>query len=148
MNKKELKALMKPLVRECIQEVLLQEGVLSTIISEVVKGTSGMVEPPSRQEKIRKSTERVNNDHGSAMARLQEQKRRANQDRKDLLDAIGNDAYNGVNLFEGTEPLRRGGAAGKSDAPQGALSSYAPDDSGVDISGLLNLAGGEWKKLE
>ncbi len=43
MNKKELKQLIKPLVKECINEVLLQEGVLSSIISEVMIGTQGAV---------------------------------------------------------------------------------------------------------
>ena len=43
MNKKELKALIKPIVKECINEVLLQEGVLSSIISEVMIGTQAAV---------------------------------------------------------------------------------------------------------
>ena len=50
MNKKELKQLIKPLVKECISEVLLQEGFLSTIISEVMVGTQAAVlrEQPKR----------------------------------------------------------------------------------------------------
>ena len=31
---------MKPLIKECIKEVIFEEGTLSTIISEVMKGTS------------------------------------------------------------------------------------------------------------
>ena len=41
MNKNELKKVLRPLIKECIKEVIFEEGTLSTIISEVVKGTSG-----------------------------------------------------------------------------------------------------------
>lgn len=147
MNKKELKGLIKPLVKECIREALLEEGMLSTIISEVVKGTSGlMVE--QRQEKIQRTTERVLETNEEAMKRLQERKAQTSNQKKKLLDAIGKDAYGGVDLFEGTEPLRKGGAPNQEAQAQGALSGYAPDDAGVDISGLLNLAGGSWKKID
>ena len=40
MNKTELKKILRPLIKECIKEVIFEEGTLSTIISEVVKGTS------------------------------------------------------------------------------------------------------------
>ena len=83
-----------------------------------------------------------------AMRRLQERKVKQQNQRKQLLDAIGKDAYGGVDLFEGTEPLSKGGNPNQGTQPQGALSNYAPDDSGVDISGLLNLAGGSWKKIK
>ena len=43
MNKKELKRLMKPIVVECIKEALFEEGILSGIISEVIKGTGGVI---------------------------------------------------------------------------------------------------------
>ena len=39
MNKNELKKVLKPLVKQCINEVLLEEGLLSTVIAEVMKGT-------------------------------------------------------------------------------------------------------------
>jgi len=41
MKKNELKQLIKPLVKECIHEVLLEEGLLSTVVAEVTKGLSG-----------------------------------------------------------------------------------------------------------
>ena len=40
MKKNELKKILKPLIKECIKEVIFEEGALS-IITEVVKGTSG-----------------------------------------------------------------------------------------------------------
>ena len=41
MKKTELKQLIKPLVKECIHEVLLEEGLLSNVVSEVAKGMQG-----------------------------------------------------------------------------------------------------------
>jgi len=146
MNKKELKQLIKPLVKECIKEALLEEGMLSTVIAEVVKGTSGLVE--QRSHKIQETTERVLDTNEDAMRRLQERKVQQQTQKRKLLDAIGAGAYGGVDLFEGTEPLTKAGKVGDGASAQGALSSYAPDDSGVDISGLLNLAGGSWKKIK
>ena len=147
MNKKELKQLIKPLVKECIREALLEEGMLSTVISEVVKGTSGLV-VEQRSQKIQETTERVLETNEDTMRRLQERKVQQQTQKRKLLDAIGSDAYGGVDLFEGTEPLTKAGKVGDVASAQGALSNYAPDDSGVDISGLLNLAGGSWKKIK
>ena len=145
MNRKELKKLMKPIVEECIREVLLQEGVLSTIISEVMKGTSTtIVETKQPSETSTKSYE----SEQDVVARLQERKQRASSQRKKLLDAIGTDAYNGVNLFEGTDALNKGGDPASNGSPQGPLSGYAPDDAGVNIDGLLNLASSTWKKMK
>ena len=42
MKKDQLKKSLRPIVKECIHEILLEEGMLSTIISEVVKGTTGV----------------------------------------------------------------------------------------------------------
>ena len=52
MKKADLKQLIKPLVKECIQEVLLEEGLLSNIVAEVAKGMQGnlVVESKTKQE--------------------------------------------------------------------------------------------------
>ena len=146
MNKKELKALIKPIVKECINEVLLQEGVLSSIISEVMIGTQAAVlkeqAPAPSKPKRRVETD------DEAMRRLQERKRQANNQKRKLLDAIGKDAYGGVDLFEGTQALSSGGNPDAGTQAQGALSGYAPDDAGVNIDGLLNIAGNTWKKMK
>ena len=40
MNKNELKKmLLKPLIKECIKEVMFEDGTLSSIIAEVMRGT-------------------------------------------------------------------------------------------------------------
>jgi flagellin-like hook-associated protein FlgL len=56
------------------------------------------------------------------------------QRKKQLLDAIGRDAYGGVNVFEGTTPAP---AATNEGQARGPLADVSPNDPGVDISGLF-----------
>ena len=64
-----------------------------------------------------------------------------------MLDAIGADSYKGVDLFEGTEPLSRGGKAGNSDASHSPMAGVSPRDPGVDISNLIGNSDKIWKKM-
>jgi len=131
MKKSEFKKIIKPIVIECIRESLFEEGVLAGVISEVMKGVNAqpLVEqvqreaPPPPKDK-----------------RIQAKKLEANK--KKMLAAIGQDAYNGVDLFEGTTPA----PAQRQDqgASHGALKDLDPRDGGVDISGLFNT---NWSKL-
>jgi len=120
------------MIKECIKEVIFEEGILSSIISEVVKGTAQpLVE--SRQPTYQKPQVDY------------EAKQRAEKERRrKMLDSIGKDAYNGVDLFEGTQPLRES----RSSAPHGskALDGIAPNDPGVNLAALgVNTA--IWSKL-
>ena len=63
-----------------------------------------------------------------------------------MLDAIGKSAYNGVDLFEGTNPISRAGSPSSAGGASGPLSSVDPGDPGVDISALFG-ASTAWKKL-
>ena len=134
MKKNELKKMLKPLIKECIKEVIFEEGALSTIISEVMKGTSGsqqIVEAKAQQPK-------------QDFARQERKMEEAKQRRKKLLDSIGTDAYNGVNLFEGTTPA----PAPTSGQGQGPLDGVAPSDPGVDISSIFSgHSANIWQKL-
>jgi hypothetical protein len=137
MNKEQLRKTLRPLIKECIKEVIFEEGVLSGIISEVVKGTGGQrivetqTQPTYQKPQI---------DHEAQQRKLKEQRRR-------MLDSIGSDAYNGVDLFEGTNPLSQQ-AAGKSSGGHGskALEGVAPNDPGVDIS-AFGMSSAIWSKL-
>ena len=125
MKTNELKKVLKPLIKQCIKEVIFEEGVLSGIISEVVKGVDAA--PVIREQKQVSKPKPTN---GVAKKKLQEQ-------RKKMMEAIGRDAYNGVNVFEGTEPAREGNQ-------QSPLANISPGDAGVDISQLFN---NNWSKL-
>ena len=125
MNVNELKKVLKPLIKQCIKEVIFEEGVLSGIIGEVMRGVS--TAPVIREQKP-VSKPKPNNGH--AKKQLQEQ-------RKKMMEAVGRDSYNGVNLFEGEEPTRE-------DNLQSPLANISPGDAGVDISELFNS---NWSKL-
>ena len=133
MKKNELKKMLKPLIKECIKEVIFEEGALSTIISEVMKGTSGS------QQIVETKTQQPKQNFARQERKLQEAKER----KRKLLDSIGTDAYNGVNLFEGTTP-----APAQKQQGQGALDGVAPGDPGVDISSIFSgHSANIWQKL-
>ena len=141
MKKTDLKELIKPLVKECIHEVLIEEGLLSNVVSEVAKGMQGnmVVEsaPPPRRQTFEDTSFREN--------KTKEINKRLSEQRRKMMDAIGKDAYNGVNLFEGTEPMYSHEVA----QPQaGAPDLGHPSDSGVDISSLVGGASAVWKAMK
>lgn len=137
MNKEQLKKTLKPMIKECIKEVIFEEGVLSGIISEVVKSTSNqrIVEAP-RQPTYQKPQI----DHEAQERKLKEHRRR-------MLDSIGRDSYNGVDLFEGTTPLSNRDS-GHASSPHGskALDGVSPNDPGVDLS-AFGMNSAIWSKL-
>ena len=114
---------------QCIKEVIFEDGTLSNIVSEVARGlgsTSVITEVRSpKKQKMSLESE------SDAKARLQR--------KKQMLDAIGRESYNGVDLFEGTTP-----APAPTQQGHGALSGVDPRDPGVDITALPSSA---WKKL-
>jgi len=138
MKKNDLKQLIKPLVKECIHEVLLEEGLLSNVVAEVAKGMQGNViveaaprRPPRADPDIgRKSTE---------------SRQRLKEHRAKLMESVNAGAYNGVNLFEGTEPM----SGYETGAPKaGSVDLGSPNDSGVDISSLMGDASKIWKAMK
>ena len=135
MKKSDLKQLVKPLVKECIHEVLIEEGLLSNVVSEVAKGLQGnlVVETqrpapaPENLQMVRKTRE--------TNVKLQEHRRK-------MMDSVGRDAYNGVNVFENVEPIQH-------NEPQAGSSDLGnPNDSGVDISALLGDASKIWQAMK
>ena len=129
MKKSELKKVIKPLVKECIQEVLIEEGLLSNVVSEVVKGMSTpIVESKQPPKQI---VRQPNNN-----TKLKEQRRK-------LMDAINKDAYNGVDLFEGTTPT-----PAQREQQAGSVDLGDPSDAGVDISSIMGVSSKIWEKLK
>jgi len=145
MNKTELKKLLKPLIKECIKEVMFEDGVLSKVVSEVAQGISAprLVESQSSVTKIQKDEQ---SQQTNLMKRSTEQtKNKFNKRRQKLMTAIGKDAYNGIDLFEGTAPLSSGGNTSNAVTPQGPLANISSGDPGVDINNLLGNVGAHWK---
>ena len=61
---------------------------------------------------------------------------------KGLNNAIGNDAYNGVNLFEGTTP-----APAQQEQTAGSVDMGDPNDAGVDIGSILGHSSKIWESM-
>tara|TARA_R100000995_G_scaffold80987_1_gene53376 strand:- start:815 stop:1246 length:432 start_codon:yes stop_codon:yes gene_type:complete len=143
MKKNELKKLIKPVVKECIHEVLLESGLLTNIVSEVAQGMSQNVIVETKQ----KTSDALFNEDQQIKKQVQKTNEQLKQHRKKLMDSIGADAYNGVNLFEGTDPLSNREAT--SSGPQaGSVDLGDPSDSGVDISSLVGGATQIWKAMK
>jgi hypothetical protein len=137
MKKSEFKKLIKPIVTECIKESLLEDGLISGIISEVVKGMNAqpIVEaptPPPQDPLLQRMQQN---------AFKTDKKNKLDEQRNKLMSAIGAEAYNGVNLFEGTTPAP---AEASPTQQASALSGQSADDPGVDITGLFGAVNTHW----
>ena len=138
MKKSELKSIIK----ECVKEVLFEEGVLSNLVAEVAfgitKAQGTLVETKTVQSSPAVLEEAREKELESRRKKMLETKRK-------MLDAMGNSKM--ANVFEGTEPLKQGGTPGATPA-QGPMAGRDPNDAGVDISGLFSLAGQKWNALK
>mgnify|MGYP001376818995 CR=1 FL=1 len=124
MKKDELKKLIKPIIKECITEMLLEEGLLKNVVSQVTEGMSVTAPVVTEQKKTEPSYEEV--------------KKKTNK----VIEAMKNKKIGGTNIFEGTTPApAQTSAAGRASNP---MSHIDPRDPGVDISSLFNP---NWKKL-
>ena len=132
MNKNQLKTVLKPLIKECIKEVIFEEGVLSSVIKEVVKGTTAQVVTETPEPRTAQVAE----------ARVNLQRAALAERKKKLLDSIGSEAFNGVNIFEDTTPTRA-----PAQPKAGSVDLGDPGDAGVDIGDLFASSGGAWNAL-
>jgi len=139
MKRSELKKMIKPLVKECVQETILNDGLLSNIISEVATGLGNQFIVENKETIVPQET----NENSVRAEQLRENQQAT---RKKLLNEIGKGTYNGVDLFEGTTPIRDNGTPSAT-SQAGPLSGRDPDDAGVDISGIMALGGKNWKTL-
>lgn len=125
MKKDELKKLIKPIIKECIGEMLLEEGLLKNVISQVTEGMSA-------------TTTTVVTEQTQKEPSYEEVKKRTNK----VIEAMKNKTIGGTSIFEGTTPApAQTSAAGRASNP---MSHIDPRDPGVDISRIFNP---NWKKL-
>ena len=131
MKKNELKDILKPLIKECIKEVIFEDGTLSGIITEVVQGLQGSTKQPIVEKKVIKSS--------APSAAVIQARQSLEETKRNLQKSTG---LKGI--FEGTTPMHQ-----SQENPQhGALSGVAPGDPGVDITGIMKIAGGAWGQLK
>ena len=139
MNKNNLKQVLRPLIKECIKEVIFEEGFLSGLVTEVLVGVQAARPEPIIEQKSTAPVVRPPPAPDRTALRRQEQERnqKMRRTRQQMSEAIGRDAYNGVNLFEGTAPITKGGTPGTTAEASGPLAGVDPNDPGVDISAFF-----------
>lgn len=141
MKKADLKQLIKPIVKECIHEVLLEEGLLSNVVSEVARGLQPEMIAESRDRRVPTPTD----DTELIREKAERSREKMRAKRRDLMKSIGADAYNGVDLFEGTEPMTQ---YESSESKAGTVDLGSPADSGVDISSLVGGVSRMWNAMK
>ena len=122
MKKSEL----KNIIKECVKEVIFEEGVLSGIVAEVAQGfgTATMIQENTNPPRT-KPTPSVKQEVLNAVAR---------NSYEDIKGKFSNPKY-----FEGTSPI----VESKSQAS--ALSGLDPQDPGVDITNIPGF--GNWSSV-
>ena len=135
MKKSEL----KNIIKECVREMILEDGILSNLVKEVAIGVA------TANNKLWEQTNSAPklDSQASEQARIRKEQERKKllETKRKMLDAMGSERMSGV--FEGTEPLRN-----STGSPHSPLSNKDPSDAGVDISGLFGAAGQRWQKLK
>lgn len=132
------KSELKSLVKECVREVLFEEGIVSDLVSEIAAGfvKANLLENRASQPRQSSVTERVIERKREPVVERQnfvENKNKVSQTLKKM--------YGGVDLFEGTTPA----PAQTSGNTQSPLSGVDPNDRGVDISNIPGM--NVWRKL-
>ena len=127
MKKSEL----KNIIKECVKEVIIEDGVLSGLITEVAKGLQGsnIVQESRMAEVVQQS---------------KQPSRASEQTKKKIMTAIANDysevrnKFSNPSLFEGTKPI-------PSSDGRGALAGVASSDSGVDLTSIPGMS--SWAQI-
>lgn len=120
MNKKELKGIIKPLIKECLTEILVEEGLMKIVKENVVKEN---IQAPSRRQPIIENKPLVRKLQQESV----ENKQEAIQEVKKKLTTPAFDP------FAGTDVLKEDKEAMQS-------------QQGVDISALLESNVESWNE--
>ena len=142
MKKNELKQILKPMIKECVREALYEEGLLSNVVAEVVKGmkTAPLNESKTYAPPVSPTPSEVEASEEAATIRA-----KSRETRRQLMETIGKDAYNGIDLFEGTSALPSHEAA---ESRSGTVDLGNPRDEGVDISSIMGGATRMWRAMK
>ena len=141
MKVSEFKKVIKPLIKECIKEVMIEDDMFTNIMVGVISEMK-VLQPQSKPQSRPR-------DNSLMLEQKQDRLEADRQRRIKLMNERANLMVGGVNVFEGVEPLTESQARGDSGmAAPGSLTGIDPSDAGVNISGLVNLAGGRWNRLQ
>lgn len=156
MTRNDFKSILRPLLKETIKEVLLeQNGILSHIIKEVLAGSTHVIiealsKQQTQQPRVAKKQAEPSFSLEDEEDRVEQKKRMLQEQREKLLKAVNKDAYGGIDVFAGLTPIpsqrESGDASLSKEVP--ALRDIDPGDPGIDISGLVKLSGKKWSTLK
>jgi hypothetical protein len=154
MKISELKKILKPLIKECVKEVLLEEnGIISKFITETVSGLANakevLFERKTERESVQRQTEQKPKNEklekfrekmlaevkGSAYEDLPEHITKNDEKLISVKEKFSNnvslqESLNGVDVFEGTKSITE---------------DEAVQEKGVDLNIFKNM--GLWKKI-
>ena len=123
----KLRKVLKPLIKECIKEIIFEEGVLSSIIREAQGSPAKEV---IKEEKPFSKFVEESKKENKQLAETRNKMRAA------IAGKIGAD----FDPFEGTKPLTESQASGgPSSSP---MAGVDPGDKGVDLSNIPGM--GRW----
>jgi hypothetical protein len=122
----KLRKVLKPLIKECIKEIIFEEGVLSSIIREA-------------QGSPAKDVIKEDKPFSKFVKEPKENKQLA-ETRKKMRAAIAGKIGADFDPFEGTKPLTESQASGG--PSQSPMAGVDPGDKGVDISSIPGM--GKW----
>ena len=141
MKKNDLKRMLKPLIKECVKEMILEEGLLTNIVSEVAAGMQGNLVTETRQPQPKR--EHIVDENQNMKRKSNEARQKLKEHRQRLMDSIGKDAYGGIDVFEGVEPMRQ-----QAEPSTGAVDLGDPNDAGVNLDSILGNASQIWKAMK
>ena len=131
MKASEFKKILKPLIKQTIREVLLEEGMLSKVVSEVAQGLN----TPVLEQK---SSHRNTLDEKKERRQTEELYEKQHQER---IRRLNESAGISADIFSGTKEIPQ------ETSGYSPLAGASPADQGVDISAIERLAAGKWKNL-
>lgn len=134
MDKTQFKKILKPLMKECLKEILMEQGMLK-VLSEAVQA-----EAPKQVQPVKQPL---------TEAKTVEKNEKVEEYKKKMLESIGKSGYvnSEFNPFANTEALNEGQAP-TSEPKLGMKSNIDPavlNNPGVDISGLMAMSKNAWK---
>lgn len=138
LKKEELKSVLKPVIEECVREMIAEKGFLSSIINEVYASTGNRtVMQENRVPEYRK------NEADFIRQKTQKTSQALIEHKKKLMDVIGKDAYGGVNIFENVQPIE---APKENKSTPSALEVLDPANTGgVNIDRIPGM--GRWASV-
>jgi hypothetical protein len=135
----ELKQILKPLIREVVKDVLLEEkGILSHIIQECSEGIKKELLIEIKGNTYTKQESMIFNNR---QERILDKKQTLQENKKKIIDSFTKSGNNNLRgIFEGIEPLTSEGKVGDDNKPKSPLSNMDPSDPGIDLN-IFNFKG-------